>query len=101
MTTERPSIRDKDRPDLGAFTWQDPFRMDDQLTEEERMVQETARAFADEKLRPRVREAYNDETTDPAYSKKWAIWVCWAQPSRKNMAAWTWAMWPMADRPRS
>ena len=70
MTTERPSIRDKDRPDLGAFTWQDPFRMDDQLTEEERMVQETARAFADEKLRPRVREAYNDETTDPALFKE-------------------------------
>lgn len=70
MTAERPSIRDKDRPDLGQFSWKDAFRLDDQLTEEERMVQDTARAFADEKLRPRVREAYNEETTDPALFKE-------------------------------
>ncbi|TDQ64181.1 glutaryl-CoA dehydrogenase [Maritalea mobilis] len=70
MTADRPTMRDKDRPDLGSFKWEDPFLLDDQLTEEERMVVDTARAFADEKLRPRVREAYNEEKTDPNIFKE-------------------------------
>ncbi|MEM6490227.1 MAG: acyl-CoA dehydrogenase family protein, partial [Pseudomonadota bacterium] len=47
------------------FQWDDPFRLDDQLTEEERMVRDSARAFAEEKLAPRVVEAFADELTDP------------------------------------
>ena len=65
MTTDTPTLRDKDRPDLGAFDWADPFRLADQLTAEERMVQETARAFADEHLAPRVIEAWRDEVAAP------------------------------------
>jgi len=49
-----------------AFNWEDPFLMADQLTEEERMVQATARQYAQNKLQPRVREAARNETTDPA-----------------------------------
>ncbi|MFZ2871566.1 acyl-CoA dehydrogenase [Zavarzinia sp.] len=46
------------------FTWQDPFLLDDQLTEDERMIRDTARAFAEAELRPRVEQAYLDEHTD-------------------------------------
>jgi glutaryl-CoA dehydrogenase len=49
-----------------AFKWDDPFLLDDQLTEEERMVRDTAHAYAQEKLQPRVREAFEKEHTDIA-----------------------------------
>ena len=48
------------------FDWADPFRLEDQLTEEERMVQATARAYAQDRLAPRVLEAIRHEKTDPA-----------------------------------
>lgn len=35
---------------MGAFDWADPFLLEDQLTEDERMVRDTARAYAQEKL---------------------------------------------------
>ena len=47
------------------FVWDDPLRLEDQLGEEERMIAETARAFADAELAPRVERAYLDEHTDP------------------------------------
>ncbi|MBY0352131.1 acyl-CoA dehydrogenase [Tabrizicola sp.] len=59
-----PKLKAKDAPDLGRFDWEDPFRLDDQLTEEERMLRDAARAYAQEKLQPRVVAAYRDETTD-------------------------------------
>ncbi|WP_181707686.1 acyl-CoA dehydrogenase [Chthonobacter rhizosphaerae] len=49
-----------------AFQWDDPFLLDDQLTEDERMIRDSARAYAQEKLQPRVIEAYAHEKTDPA-----------------------------------
>jgi glutaryl-CoA dehydrogenase len=49
-----------------AFNWEDPFLLEQQLTEEERLVRDTARSYAQEKLAPRVREAYANETTDPS-----------------------------------
>ncbi|MBO6765034.1 MULTISPECIES: acyl-CoA dehydrogenase [Alphaproteobacteria] len=64
--TDRPAIKAKDAPDLAGFDWQDPFRLDDQLTEEERLVRDTAHAYAQEKLQPRVIEAFREEKTDPA-----------------------------------
>ena len=60
-----PTLKAKDAPDLGRFDWADPFRLDDQLTEEERMLRDAARAYAAEKLQPRVVAAYREETTDP------------------------------------
>ncbi len=53
------------REDNISFNWQDPFLMDEQLNEEERMVRETAKQYAQDKLLPRVREAYRNEETDP------------------------------------
>ncbi|MCY1128118.1 acyl-CoA dehydrogenase [Frigidibacter sp. RF13] len=60
------ALKPKDAPDLSRFDWEDAFRMEDQLTEEERMLRDGARAYAQEKLLPRVTEAYRDEKTDPA-----------------------------------
>ncbi|PDT43476.1 MULTISPECIES: acyl-CoA dehydrogenase [Sinorhizobium] len=48
------------------FQWDDPFLLEDQLSEDERMIRDTARAYAQERLQPRVIEAYRDEKTDPA-----------------------------------
>lgn len=48
-----------------SFNWEDPFLFDQQLTEEERMVRDTANQYAQEKLQPRIIEAYRDEATDP------------------------------------
>ncbi|MBB4186990.1 glutaryl-CoA dehydrogenase [Sinorhizobium terangae] len=48
------------------FQWDDPFLLEDQLSEDERMIRDTARAYAQEKLQPRVIEAYREEKTDPA-----------------------------------
>ncbi|HVI98799.1 MAG TPA: acyl-CoA dehydrogenase [Sphingomonas sp.] len=50
---------------MAAFDWADPFFLDDQLTDDERMIRDTARAYATDKLAPRVIDAFNDETTDP------------------------------------
>ncbi|KFI26841.1 acyl-CoA dehydrogenase [Paenirhodobacter enshiensis] len=62
---DKPSLKAKDAPDLGRFDWQDPFRMDLELTEEERMLRDAARAYAQEKLQPRAIEAFETEHTDP------------------------------------
>ena len=64
--TIRPSLNAKDAPDLGRFDWTDPFRLAEQLTEEERMLAAAARTYAQEKLQPRVIAAYAQEFTDPA-----------------------------------
>jgi len=47
------------------FDWSDPFLLDDQLSDDERMVRDTARAYAQDRLAPRVMDAFANETTDP------------------------------------
>ncbi|OPH84078.1 acyl-CoA dehydrogenase [Nitrobacter vulgaris] len=54
----------KDKPVPVSFQWDDPFRLDDQLTEDERMIRDTARAYAQDKLQPRIVRAYQEEKTD-------------------------------------
>ncbi len=49
-----------------SFNWADPLLLDQQLTEDERMVREAAQAYCQEKLLPRVLEAFRHEKTDPA-----------------------------------
>ena len=48
------------------FLWDDALLLDDQLSDDERLIRDTARDFAQEKLLPGVVEAYAKETTDPA-----------------------------------
>ena len=58
------SLKAKDAPDLNRFNWEDPFAFDAQLSEEERMMRDAAKAYAQDKLQPRVIAAYRDEQTD-------------------------------------
>ncbi len=60
-----PTLRAKDAPDLAGFDWADPFRFSEQLSEDERMIADSARAYAQEKLQPRVLSAFENEETDP------------------------------------
>ncbi|WP_095590418.1 acyl-CoA dehydrogenase [Actibacterium ureilyticum] len=52
-------------PSLAAFDWADPFRLTDQLDEDERMLADAAHGFAQDVLLPRVTQAYAQETVDP------------------------------------
>jgi glutaryl-CoA dehydrogenase len=65
MSTNAPTLRAKDQPDLSSFQWDDPLRLSEQLSEDERMIADSARAYAQEKLQPRVLEAFVEEKTDP------------------------------------
>ena len=49
-----------------AFQWADPFLLDQQLTDDERMIRDAAAAYCQDKLAPRVLEAFRHEKTDPA-----------------------------------
>jgi len=66
MNAEPNILKAKDAPDLGSFDWADPFRLSDQLNEDERMIQASAAAYASEKLAPRVIDAFANEVTDPS-----------------------------------
>ncbi|MCI5074865.1 acyl-CoA dehydrogenase [Oricola sp.] len=53
-------------PSLTAFSWPDALLLENQLGEEERLIRDTAAAYAQEKLQPRVIDAYREETVDPS-----------------------------------
>ena len=52
-------LKAKDAPDLGRFDWDDPFWIEDQLTEAERMLRDAARALELERAAQLVREAHH------------------------------------------
>ncbi|MBS8224615.1 acyl-CoA dehydrogenase [Vannielia litorea] len=64
MNVQSP-LKPKDAPDLGPYSWDDPFRLEDQLSEVERLIRDAARNYAAEKLAPRVIAAYRDEAVSP------------------------------------
>jgi glutaryl-CoA dehydrogenase len=51
-------------PEEGSFKWEDPFLLDDQLTEDERLIQDAVGAYAQEQLMPRILEAHRHELFD-------------------------------------
>ena len=53
-----------------AFQWEDPFLLEDQFTEEEHLVRDSARAYAQEKLMPRIKEAHRHERFDVAIMRE-------------------------------
>src|SRR5216684_4077871 len=62
-----PTASRRDKPKLSEaprFDWQDPLLLESELSEEERMVRDSARAYAQEKLMPRVQRAFRDEHFD-------------------------------------
>ncbi len=56
-------LRSESKP---SFLWSDPFLLENQLSEDERLIRDAAAAFASDKLAPRIEEAYLQEKTDPA-----------------------------------
>lgn len=58
-------INARDAPDMDRFDWEDAFRLKDQLTEDERMLRDAARDYAQAKLAPRAIAAYREETVAP------------------------------------
>jgi glutaryl-CoA dehydrogenase len=58
---EKPRSKSK-----AAFVWEDPLLLDQQLSEDERMVRDAARAYCQDKLATRVVDAFRNERTDPA-----------------------------------
>ena len=52
------TIKPKDAPDLESFSWDDPFRLENQLAEDERLMKDAAATYAQEKLAPRVVAAF-------------------------------------------
>lgn len=52
-------------PDLNAFDWEDALLLESQLSEDERMLRDAARTFAQDVLQPKVIDAYREEITDP------------------------------------
>ena len=63
-------IEVKEKKDKEAFfNWADPFLISDQLSEEERMIRETAASFANKELTTRVEKAYNEEIIDKSIFK--------------------------------
>jgi glutaryl-CoA dehydrogenase len=67
MSTAKAATGAKDRSkERASFRWDDPLLFDDQLTEDERLIRDTARGYAQDKLMPRVIDAYMQEHTDRA-----------------------------------
>jgi glutaryl-CoA dehydrogenase len=60
------NARDAIRTSKPEFQWDDPMLFERQLGEDERMVRDTAHDYAQERLAPRVRDAFRNESTDPA-----------------------------------
>ena len=58
------------------FQWDDPFFLEAQLSDEERMVRDAAKAFADDILMPRVIGDFRDEAFDPALLKDMGAEMC-------------------------
>ena len=63
---DNPMSKSNPATTWASFNWEDPFRLEQQLTDDERLVMDTARQYAQEQLAPRVQEAYREEKTDPA-----------------------------------
>jgi glutaryl-CoA dehydrogenase len=59
----------KKAPSKNQFKWDDAFLLEDQLSEDERMIRDSARAFAEAELQPRINDAYMNEETDPKLFK--------------------------------
>jgi glutaryl-CoA dehydrogenase len=69
QTMGKPAISLKD----SDFVWEDPLGIESDLTEEECMVRDTARGFAQDYLMPRVRDAYRNEKYDPDLIPKMGV----------------------------
>ena len=60
----------RDQPELNKFRWDDPLLLEESLKENERMLMDGAKAFAEEKLMPNVIDAYDNQQYNPNLFKE-------------------------------
>ena len=65
LSLQISNLSDKNNPELSKFKWEDPMLFDAQLAEDERMIQDSTRTFAQENLQPKAVEAFANETSNP------------------------------------
>ena len=82
MSSNTPLIA---RSKPANFNWEDPFLLEDQLTEEERMIRDTAKAYCHDKLMPRIIEANRNEVFHREIMNEMGDLVCLAQLYLKNL----------------
>jgi glutaryl-CoA dehydrogenase len=70
MPKDIPHLSAQDAPDHGSFNLEDPVLLEQQLSDEERMIRDSARAYAQEKLQPRIKTAFNEERVEPEIFKE-------------------------------
>ncbi len=95
-TATAPSAKKPSKPE---FDWADPLMIEAELSEEERMVRDMARAYAQDKLGPRVIAAYRDEATDPSIFREMGELGLLGSTIPRNMAGRASTMWAMALSP--
>jgi glutaryl-CoA dehydrogenase len=66
----QPAVKLKDQAKLSSFDWADPLGLEARLTEEERLVRDSVRAYAQDKLMPGIIEANRHENFDPGIFKQ-------------------------------
>ena len=71
-------LKPKDAPDLGRFDWEDALRLESQLTEEERMMRDAARAMRRTSCSPASSPPIVTRSPTPRFSARWAKWGFWA-----------------------
>ena len=70
-----------------AFNWADPLLLDQQLTDDERMVRDAAASYCQDKLMPRVLESFRHEQTDASIFREMGELACWARRFQSSTAA--------------
>jgi len=65
MLIKAPELTMAVKTNWTPLNWEDPFELDSQLNDEQRMVRDSARQYAQDRLLPRVKEAFRSESTDP------------------------------------
>jgi glutaryl-CoA dehydrogenase len=65
MLIKTPELTMAVKTNWTPLNWEDPFELDSQLNDEQRMVRDSARQYAQDRLLPRVKEAFRSESTDP------------------------------------
>ena len=66
MNAQPAIVSPASKPSRPSFVWEDPFLLEEELSEDERMIRDAARQFCQDRLMPRVKAAFNEEKTDPA-----------------------------------
>lgn len=74
------------QPAAASFNWEDPLLLEEQLTEDEKLIRDTARQYAQGHLMPRVLDSFRHEKFDPAIMRELGSLAFWDQRLRDMVA---------------